>query len=209
MEWSAKRRQRCNTENTEIGAQRAQRGEANSLQPTANSERQGQNKQTKTQHREHRGLSTKNTEKEVGSPQLRTTRMCRRERGGRHWEITEEKKKRPQGCPSYSGQAGAAKWVQYRAAGDLGYRGQKKRPDRIGAEFNTLINISQNKIPSRKIFHFSKVFNPLFSVRSGPQQILTHTPNSRSTPPSRPFTIGLHFFPGRWHRFSRPATMFV
>src|SRR5260370_1983767 len=44
MEWSAKRRQRRNTGNAEA---RAQRGAANSSQPTANSERQRQSKQSR------------------------------------------------------------------------------------------------------------------------------------------------------------------
>jgi len=97
---------------------------------------------TETQHREHKGLSTENAEKEADSPHLRTTRMCPRERGGRHWEITEEKKTACKDALPNLGQAGDAKWAEYRAARNLGYRGQKKRPDRIGAHFYTRTIVS-------------------------------------------------------------------
>jgi len=93
---------------------------------------------TETQHREHKGLSTENAEKEADSP----TRMCPRERGGRHWEITEEKKTACKDALPNLGQAGDAKWAEYRAARNLGYRGQKKRPDRIGAHFYTRAIVS-------------------------------------------------------------------
>jgi hypothetical protein len=75
---------------------------------------------TETQHREHKGLSTENAEKEADSPHLKTTRMCPRERGGRHWEITEEKKTACKDALPNLGQAGDAKWAQYRAARNLG-----------------------------------------------------------------------------------------
>ncbi len=79
MEWSAKRRQRCNTESTEARAQR--------------------------------------------------TRRKKLTVDGRNWEITEEKKKRPQGCPSYTrGKPALQNGLNTGlAAGNLGHGGPKKR----------------------------------------------------------------------------------
>src|SRR5260370_22843165 len=70
--------------------------------------------QTKTQLRKRRGPSKESTEKEADS---------RRPELGNHGRKSARKDALPN-----SRQAGAAKWAQYRAAGNPGYRGQKKTP---------------------------------------------------------------------------------
>src|SRR5260370_38364876 len=75
----------------ETGGERAQRGAAKSSQPTANSERQRQSKQNRQRR------NTESTE-----ARAQRTRRKKLTVDGRNWEITEEKKKRPQGCPPYT-----------------------------------------------------------------------------------------------------------
>jgi hypothetical protein len=48
---------------------------------------------------------------------------------------------------------------------------KRKSPEKIGAHFYTSVTIPENKILSRKIFHFLKdFFSLLFSARWGPQE---------------------------------------
>src|SRR5260370_8613705 len=102
----------------ETGGERAQRGAAKSSQPTANSERQRQSKQNRQRR------NTESTE-----ARAQRTRRKKLTVDGRNWEITEEKKKRPQGCPSYTrGKPALQNGLNTGlAAGNLGYGGDKKK----------------------------------------------------------------------------------
>src|SRR5260370_39052661 len=102
----------------ETGGERAQRGAAKSSQPTANSERQRQSKQNRQRR------NTESTE-----ARAQRTRRKKLTVDGRNWEITEEKKKRPQGCPSYTrGKPALHNGLNTGlAAGNLGYGGPPKR----------------------------------------------------------------------------------
>src|SRR5260370_7526515 len=102
----------------ETGGERAQRGAAKSSQPTANSERQRQSKQNRQRR------NTENTE-----ARAQRTRRKKLTVDSRNWEITEEKKKRPQGCPSYTrGKPALQNGLNTGpAAGNLGYGGPQKK----------------------------------------------------------------------------------
>jgi hypothetical protein len=79
---------------------------------------------TKMQHREHRGPSTENTEKEVDNRRPELGNQGRKEKAPARDALPD------------SGQAGAAKWARYRiAAGNLGYGGPKKETPRKDRSF--------------------------------------------------------------------------